>query len=58
MRVCQFRHDGKWTQIAAAAKGHRVKTCTSILQARTYLSNACTLLRSFGDQGRICCRKQ
>jgi hypothetical protein len=52
MRVCQFRHDGKWTQIAAAAKSHRVKTCTSILQARTYLSNACTLLWFFGDQGR------
>jgi hypothetical protein len=40
MRVCQFRHDGKWTFIAAATHRRRVrKTYASILQARRRLSN-------------------
>ena len=40
MRVCQFRHDGKWTSIVATAQGRRIrKTCTSILQAGLSLSN-------------------
>ena len=40
MRVCQFRHDGKWTCIAAATHRRRVrKTYTSILQTRSHLSN-------------------
>ena len=35
MRVCQFRHDGKWTFIAAATQGRRIrKTNASILQPR------------------------
>jgi hypothetical protein len=40
MRVCQFRHDGKWTSIVAACTGRRIrKTCPSILQALGWLSN-------------------
>jgi hypothetical protein len=40
MRVCQFRHDGKWTSIVATAQGRRIrKTCMSILQAGRSLSN-------------------
>jgi hypothetical protein len=40
MRVCQFRHDGKWTFIAAATHRRRVrKTYISILQTRSSLSN-------------------
>ena len=40
MRVCQFRHDGKWTSIVAAAEGCRIrKTCVSILQACCVVSN-------------------
>ena len=36
MRVCQFRHDGKWTFIAAATQSRRIrKTYISILQTRT-----------------------
>jgi hypothetical protein len=40
MRVCQFRHDGKWTFIAAAATGRRIrKTYPFILQTRRHVSN-------------------
>ena len=41
MRVCQFRHDGKWTSIVAAARtGRRIrKACSPILQALGSLSN-------------------
>ena len=39
MRVCQFRHDGKWTSITAAERRRIRKTCFSILQARKNLSN-------------------
>jgi hypothetical protein len=40
MRVCQFRHDGKWTYIAAAAQKAAVrKTNFSILQSDCELSN-------------------
>ena len=40
MRVCQFRHDGKWTSIVATAQGRRIrKTCMSILQPGCSLSN-------------------
>ncbi len=40
MRVCQFRHDGKWTSIVAATQGRRIrKTCLSILQPLKNLSN-------------------
>ena len=40
MRVCQFRHDGKWTCIAAAARKPPIrKTYTSILQTRSHVSN-------------------
>ncbi len=39
MRVCQFRHDGKWTSTAATGR-HRIwKTCFFILQAKVPLSN-------------------
>ncbi len=40
MRVCQFRHDGKWTYTAAAAQGPPIrKAYISILQTRDDLSN-------------------
>src|SRR5579863_2740640 len=40
MRVCQFRHDGKWTYIAAAALGPPCQeTNPSILQSDRELSN-------------------
>ncbi len=43
MRVCQFRHDGKWTSIVATAQGRRIrKTCMTILQAGRSLSNDLT----------------
>src|SRR3954454_4836283 len=39
MRVCQFRHDGKWT-IITGPESHRIrKTCTHILQACCRVSN-------------------
>ena len=40
MRVCQFRHDGKWTSIVAAARRlPDEEDCSTILQAGWLVSN-------------------
>ena len=47
MRVCQFRHDGKWTQFAAATKTAGLRLTFPFLQALNPLSNrANVFLRS------------
>src|ERR1700746_2004253 len=36
MRVCQFRHDGKWTYSSRQPESRRIrKTCIPILQTRS-----------------------
>jgi hypothetical protein len=45
MRVCQFRHDGKWTYSSRQPGSRRIrKACIPILQALGSLSNSSFLV--------------